>query len=310
MSQNAPIIIFCYRRKINKLIDSLVKNKEAAHSDLFIFSDGFKSHKDKQDVLDLRQTLKNIKGFKSIKIFESDQNKGLANSIIDGTTSIINNFGKAIVLEDDLLVSEHLLNFMNRALNFYQLDNNVWSISGFSPPMPNLKNFKDEVYMSLRSSSWGWATWLDRWNKSDWTIKNFDNFRKDKHKIKQFEMGGNDMFKMLELEYLKKIDSWAIRWCYSQFLNSAYSITPKISMVQNIGFSDNLGTHNNNSKNHIEVNLAEIPIGNFKASLSDEIFKHFKKYHDLSFYTKIGYFLKKWGGYKITKNLIKNFKLK
>ena len=78
-------------------------------------------------------------------------------------------------------------------------------------------------------------------------------------------------------------------------------------MVQNIGFSDNLGMHNNNSKNHIEVNLAEIPIGNFKASLSDEIFKNFKKYHDLSFYTKIGYFLKKWGGYKITKNLIKKF---
>jgi hypothetical protein len=70
MNHKAPIIIFTYRREINKLIKSLLKNKEAKSSDLFIFSDSFKSQIDKQDVLNVRMSLKKITGFKSTKIFE------------------------------------------------------------------------------------------------------------------------------------------------------------------------------------------------------------------------------------------------
>ena len=120
MSNFAPIIIFCYRRRIDKLIESLLKNKQASKSNLYIFSDGNKSDLDKQDISDLRNSLKKIKGFKSVSIFESNFNKGLANSIIQGTNSIINKYGKAIILEDDLIVSEYFLDFMNKSLNIYK----------------------------------------------------------------------------------------------------------------------------------------------------------------------------------------------
>ena len=105
MNGNAPVIIFCYRRKIENLIKSLLKNKEASSSELFIFSDGFKSNHDKKDVLKLRKTLKKIAGFKSVNIFESTKNKGLANSVISGVNFVIKKFKKVIVLEDDLRVS-------------------------------------------------------------------------------------------------------------------------------------------------------------------------------------------------------------
>ncbi len=48
----------------------------------FIFSDGYKSKIDKQDVLEVREYLKTIEGFKHITIIERDENLGLANSII------------------------------------------------------------------------------------------------------------------------------------------------------------------------------------------------------------------------------------
>jgi hypothetical protein len=305
MNDTAPIIIFCYRRKIDKLINSLKKNKEAPYSNLFIFSDGYKSNEDKKDVYDARKFIKKIKGFKSIKIFYSNTNKGLAISIINGVTSVVNDFGKAIVLEDDLVVSEYFLNFMNRALNFYKDNKDIWSISGYSPPLLYLKDYKKEVYLSLRSSSWGWATWIDRWNKTDWVIKDFYNLRKDKDKIRKFNQGGNDMFRMLELQHLGKIDSWAIRWCYSQFLNSTYSVVPKISMVQNIGFNDKFSTHTKGNDFKWRVNLAKGKISNFEVSLNYEIIHNFKKFFDNSFYTRIGYFLKKWHGYKIIKDILK-----
>jgi hypothetical protein len=302
MTSVAPIILFCYRRKIDKLIISLLKNKEASKSNLFIFSDSFKTEIDKQDVKDVRQSIKNIRGFKSTKIFESKKNKGLANSIIDGVNLIINNYGKAIIIEDDLIVSEYFLNYMNRALDFFKNNMDICSISGYSPSLPRLKYYKQEIYLSLRSSSWGWATWLNRWNKVDWKIKDFNNLKKNKNKITQFNQGGNDLFKMLELQYLGKIDSWAIRWNYYQFLHSSYSVTPKISMVQNMGFNDNYSTHTKRSNIKWKVNLAKSKINNFEATINYEIINSFKKFYDLTFYTKIGYFLKKWGGYNFAKN--------
>ena len=137
------------------------------------------------------------------------------------------------------------------------------------------------------------------------SIKFFIPFfiNKNKEKIKSFEQGGNDLFKMLELQYLGKIDSWAIRWCYSQFINSSYSVTPKISMIQNNGFSDGVGVHNFGKGYCWQVKLAEAKINDLEAQFNIEISNHFKKYHDISFYTRIGYFLRKWGGYNFIKNL-------
>jgi len=54
MSDYAPIIIFCYRRNIENLISSLLKNQGSINSELFIFSDGYKSQVDKNDVLNFK----------------------------------------------------------------------------------------------------------------------------------------------------------------------------------------------------------------------------------------------------------------
>ena len=307
MSRYAPLVIFCYRRKIDGLINSLLKNQEAKDTELFIFSDGFKTKVDKKDVVNLRGNLKNIRGFKSLHIIESDKNKGLANSIIEGTTKVINKFDKIIVLEDDSIVSSHFLDFMNKCLSLYQNKTDIWSVSGYSPAIPQLIDYKKQVYLSLRSSSWGWATWVDRWKKVDWSISDFKDLKKNKEKIMFFEQGGNDLFKMLELQYLGKIDSWAVRWCYSQFLNSSYSVTPKISMTQNNGFSDSYGVHNSGKSDRWHVKIADTNVNDFETSFDAKIIHYFKKHYDINLYTKIGYFLRKWGGYNFIKYFLKIF---
>ena len=307
MKVYAPIVIFCYRRKIERLIKSLKKNKEAKKSELFIFSDGYKSDLDKEDVLKVRKYINKINGFKRVDVITSDTNKGLGKSIIDGVTNIINKFEKIIVLEDDLVVSSYFLDFMNKSLNLFKEEKNIWSISGYSSSIPYLKNYKHEVYLSLRSSSWGWATWLDRWSKTDWRIQDFISLKNNKKKIKKFEKGGNDLFKMLELQYLGKIDSWAIRWCYSQFKNNTYSLTPKISTTQNIGFKDKYSTHNFGSGRRWKTMLAKTKIKNFRVSLDNQLLDSFKRFHDINYYTKFGYFSRKWGGYKIIKKIINIF---
>lgn len=306
----APIIIFTYRRVINETIDTLCANTLAIHSDLYIFSDGNKNEKDLADVEEVRKYLQAIEGFKSITIIESPENKGLANSIIDGVSSVVDKYGKVIVLEDDLLVSSDFLEYMNDALNFYESDKKIWSISGYGPNLPCLENYNDDLYLSPRGSSWGWSTWQNRWNKVDWKIKDFDNLKQDKRLQKKFNLAGNDMYKMLELQMLGAIDSWAIRNFYNQFKHAGYTIYPKKSKIINNGFNDDKGVHTGGAHSKWVVPLNNDKINLKELSVDPQLMKCFKRFHDLSIVTRIGYFLRKHGGYTLAKNIYKKLKLR
>jgi hypothetical protein len=93
---------------------------------------------------------------------------------------------------------------------------------------------------------------------------------------------------MLELHYLGKIDSWAIRWNYHQFSHSAYSVISEISMVQNIAFNENYSTHAVGNGLKWKVRLAKKTVNDFKVLLNEKIIKESKKFYDLSLYTKTG----------------------
>ena len=304
----SPIVLFTYRRIPEETIESLLQNNLAKESELFIYSDGYKSDADKNDVLEVREYLKTIDGFKNIKIVESPYNKGLANSIIGGVTEVINKYGKVIVLEDDLIVSTDFLEYMNNALDFYKNDQRIWSISGYGPQLPCLKNYNKDLYLSPRGSSWGWATWKDRWNSVDWDVKDFDKLKYNKEMRKKFELGGDDMYRMLELQMLGKIDSWAIRWCFSQFLQNKYTVYPVKSKVVNDGFKDNKGTHNSGRSSKWDVKVHDNVVVFENLKVDKYIVYCFKKYYDIIWFTKIGYFLRKHAGYKMAKKIIGKIK--
>ena len=214
----------------------------------------------------------------------------MANSIIDGVSEVIDKFEKVIVLEDDLIVSNDFLEYMNEALEFYKDDKKIWSVSGYGPKMPCLNDYQGNIYLSVRASSWGWATWKDRWNQVDWEVKDFDVLKQDKILQNKFNLGGNDMFKMLDLQMLGKIDSWAIRWCYSQFKLSMYTVFPKRSKVINDGFADGKGMHNVGLDHRWSVELDNTMIDFKDLDLQDSIIQCFQDYHNLTTATKIGYF--------------------
>ena len=53
--------------------------------------------------------------------------------IISGVTEIVNQYGKVIVLEDDIVTSAGFLRYMNDALNWYENEEKVMHISAFVP---------------------------------------------------------------------------------------------------------------------------------------------------------------------------------
>ncbi|TDO19028.1 glycosyltransferase family protein [Pedobacter duraquae] len=243
MSDLAPILLFTYKRldTLKAAVTALKKNELAAQSDLFIFSDAAKSDHDQPTVQKVREFLKQIDGFNKVSIYESSNNKGLARSIIEGVTKVINDYGRAIVLEDDLLTVPSFLQFTNQALSFYKDQSNVYSISGYNYDFKVRENGVYDNYFVTRGCSWGWATWADRWNKVDWNIANYSDIESAAFK-KSFNKSGTDLTSMLLKQRDGLIDSWAIRWYYNQWKLNGLTVYPVRSLIDNQGFDDD-ATH-------------------------------------------------------------------
>jgi glycosyltransferase involved in cell wall biosynthesis len=260
----APVIVFSYNRPnhLRQTLETLAKNDLAQESVLYIFCDGAKpdaTEEQRQRIVENRNVAHSTEGFKEVFVVEAPHNKGLANSIIDGVTDVINEYGKVIVLEDDLLTSPFFLDYMNSALDFYEFRPGVMSISANRPPMEELeipKEYPYDVFVCLRSYSTGWATWKNRWNQVDWSMDYLDEFLKHPEQIEAFNRAGDDMTKMLLLQRHGKIDSWAIRFSFAHFKEHLVAILPCISYVDNIGF-DGSGIHSGvNTTNEYRNNLS------------------------------------------------------
>lgn len=158
MNNLAPIALFVYNRPMHtrQTVEALLANELAAESDLIIFADGAKSGKDADAVQEVREYIHSISGFKSIKINEQDTNQGLANSVIAGVTEVVNESGRIIVLEDDMVTSPYFLNYMNDSLEMYKDEDKVISIHGYMYPV---KEKLPETFFLQGADCWGWATW-------------------------------------------------------------------------------------------------------------------------------------------------------
>lgn len=244
----APVVLFVYNRPDHtmRLLRSLNKTNEASQTKLFIFSDQAKNATAQEKVREVRQCISNFiedeSCFYEVEVRAAENNKGLAKSIIDGVTEIIETYGKVIVLEDDLEVSADFLDYMNDALDFYQDADDVWAISGYTFPMKALEGYCHDVYFTGRGCSWGWATWQNRWNTVDWDVGDYSKFKHNIARRHAFAEWGGDLPEMLDAYMYGEVHSWAIRWCYEAFKQNKFTVYPTRSRVKN-GGTDGSGTN-------------------------------------------------------------------
>lgn len=238
----APICLFTYNRlpETEQTIEALKNNYLAKESDIIIFSDGPKNEDSRIKVEQVRYYIKNITGFKTVKIIESPVNKGLANSIISGVSKVFENYETVIVLEDDLITKPNFLNFMNDCLVAFDNNEKIQSINGYSP-LINL-DLSQNIYLHIRTFSWGWATWKRYWNKN---IFNKQQIRElaTKRTLKKFRNEcGHDVDVMIKRAFDNKIDSWYIFWIFDHFIQQHFAVYPMISFIENIGYTED-STH-------------------------------------------------------------------
>jgi hypothetical protein len=239
------------------MLEALLQNAEAKESKLYVFADAPRDSSAEEGVSEVRRVIENISGFASIDVVYRSQNFGLAKNITTGVSQVLHDNETVIVVEDDIVVTPTFLQFMNSALDFYQSEPAVGSISGYCYPT---KGRLPETFFIKGADCWGWATWRDRWRvyEPDGT-KLLAEIKRRKLE-KEFDFGGVASFtQMLTHQIEGKNDSWAVRWHASCFLNEMLILYPGRSLVQNVG-QDGSGTHATAFTRKYNVQMARTPI--------------------------------------------------
>lgn len=268
-------------------MDALRNNLLADKTELLIFSDAAKDASHNDRVQAVRDYIHSIKGFQSIHIIERKSNLGLASSIIDGVTSVITQYGKVIVLEDDLVTSPFFLKYMNEGLDLYAGNNAVASIHGYVYPIPGLPT----TFFLKGGDCWGWATWKDRWQSFEPDGSTLLQQLKERDLIRRFDFNATYPFSdMLKAQIEGRNNSWAIRWHASMFLLGKLTLYPGQSLVRNIG-NDGSGMHGGQTESYSsELRDSAIDIPTIPIAENEQVYEQFAIFFRQDSQT----FLQKW----------------
>lgn len=242
MKNLAPIGISTYSRinHLKQTIEALQKNTLAKESELYIFSDAPREG-DEEIVAKVRRYIRTVDGFKKVHIVEREVNGRVSNNR-GGMKQLLDQYGKMIFLEDDIVTAPGFLCFMNNALEFYKDNENIISISGYAPPIHNYNEKSSiDMYLLPRFCAWGFGMTLENFKKYQRPI-NKNEYKAIKNKTKVLSVGGIDVLNMIQKEVNGELDAGDVRIMYQQAIHNKYTLYPIKSLVQNIGH-DGTGVH-------------------------------------------------------------------
>ncbi len=147
------VILFAYNRP-EYLKRAIATHKRHNHLDYFAYIDLSPVQDEIYDIIKESGVYDHI--IKRLK------HRGLNDNLMTGINLVFNflNYDAVIVLEDDLLISEDAINYLERKLIALESVPFVGSVSLYKGSTYD-KTFK----------CWGWGTWKNRWNTVEWIIQ-------------------------------------------------------------------------------------------------------------------------------------------
>jgi hypothetical protein len=255
-SAYAPVALFAYKRPehLRRTIEALKQNPGFSESPIHIFFDGPRKAAELPAIKQTRDVARALLPAHAVFV-EREQNFGLRRSIVEGVTELTRDYGRVIVVEDDLVMAKNFLQFMNAALDRYEHEPSVMQISGHMFPV-SLASRTDSFFLPF-TTTWGWGTWRRAWRKFDEQGTAEAGLCSDHTRRAAFDLNGAyPYFQMLQKQKKGEIDSWGILWYLSVFASGGLTLFPRQSLVINAGL-DGTGT-NCSYETPAEVQLAPL----------------------------------------------------
>lgn len=264
----APIIMFVYNRPdmVEQTLNSLAKNALASQSELYIFSDGPKvdASQEQQDKINqVRRVIRSQKWCNQVEIIEREVNIGLAKSVLDGVSTILEKYDRVIVVEDDVALSPYFLDYMNDALATYCNDERILSIGSWNYFAP-AEAFDSDHFLFRYPDSIAWATYKRSWRLFEKDATSALQTLKQLKKMSLFNGDNNAQYfeEMLQMQIAGKINSWAIRWTATAIIHDKLTVLPSITMSKHLGF----GAEATHEKTDVDYN-AHLELSNRKLNI-------------------------------------------
>lgn len=244
MEALAPIGVSTYGRAnhLRQVIEALKGNVLAKDSELYIFSDAPRLG-DEEKVRAVRQYARAIDGFKSVHVLERTTNNRVANNR-GGIESLLDEYGKVIFLEEDVVVAPGFLRFMNDALAYYEDDLRIGSIAAYCPPMAIPDNYDKDVFTLTRLNPWGIGLWR-RYYKMNTPISAdcYAEVFGSRKKLRALTRSvGQEAVEVMKMDFERKLDAGDMKSIFWQFYDGKLTIYPKKSLSRSIG-QDGSGFH-------------------------------------------------------------------
>lgn len=234
----SPVLLVTFNRPDTTQIvfDSIKKAKPLK---LYIFNDGPRNNneKDLQARIDILKIIDQVDWDCQVYKNFPETNHGCGLGVSGAISWAFDNEDRLIVLEDDTVPGLPFYYYCDYLLEKYKNDNRICMISG--------NNFSEDktkastsYYFSKYGHIWGWATWKRVWEKFDYNMKDWPQFKNtnqllnvfhDKKEQRYFLNTFDKTFKNKEKTF------WGMQWFYCRIKNYGLSILPKSNLVTNIG---------------------------------------------------------------------------
>ncbi|WPJ97324.1 hypothetical protein SH580_06335 [Coraliomargarita algicola] len=174
-----------------------------------------------------------------IKLTQRQESFGLARSVCTSLNDAFKDGAEAaVLLEDDCVLKDNGKHFFEAGLQYLKNDKSVRSLCGYTNPQcPFVFEPGSDLLSLHRFSTWGWATWSDRWQdyNRDSTLGSL--LERTKTSVESIKHFAPDLATLCQdSDYLNGfIDIWSVPWTLLHFLTETYAIFPIESVIENIG---------------------------------------------------------------------------
>ena len=228
-----PVLIPTLNRyeHLRNCITSLSECRHSDETDLIIGLDYPPSKNYEEGYKKIKEYLKTITGFRSVKVFERAINYGAVKNIRELIDYARENYEAYIVSEDDNVFSPVFLEFMNSALERWKDDDRVSTVCGYA--MKTQYNETLDYILTSDYSAWGTGCWVDKTKIIEHSFVRDVLFsvKKSYYLFRRYPL----CLEMLRNMYEKR--QWygdTVRTTYNIF-NKRYQVRPSVSLVRNMG---------------------------------------------------------------------------
>lgn len=267
MVSETPVLLLGYNRpeQMRGLIQSLASLEPKL---ILLAVDGPRNNRpnDAELVRQTQDLVSEITWDAEIRTRFRDSNLGLRRAVVDAVTWANSEYGRVIVLEDDVRTGPQLIEFLDRNLIRYQESSQIAHINGYNlVPKEHLTHPDNASRLTIYPESYAWATWDRAWQKYDDDMTWAKNASlSDIKKICGSTIGALRWKQNFSDASAERIDSWAYRWLASMWANNLKIVSSNRNISQYKGFEG--GTHTRRQMKWSELEIEQLPTSEGKIS--------------------------------------------